>query len=513
MITEDRVERTLRLVSQSELFREKLQMIRLLGYLSRHSRNERSTALQQREIAINCLGRSETFDPNKDPIVRIEAARLRKLLDTFYETPDAKQACCRILMPLGGYRLEFSEYLNRHQSTGLSMLLICQSHEGAPRALSQLALEIRQTLSLRLPQFEHINLSVDFLEQHQAVEMGVAHLLTDEAHDYILRIEVVDDLDLNFLISSVLIHRATQEIIWSQCADLSKQYDETEAKGFYRGLIAPVAGDAFGVVGQHWSDRHWKLGIEQIDARFQAFVCLIQVVRFPTLKNCQQAVNLLQEHLKQNPNDIHAHFCYLSMGCIGDILNYKLVDGDSGNQLTKCLNLMAFAPDHAGIVALLGFCYFKSGDNERASLYLKDAMRLCPDSGLLKFMYSAFCLQEGCAAEGIELINELLQYNESPPALYYIPLFFSHIGAGRLSEAAFLATKVVNVDGLSDLSELLIAIEVGGVRLDFESLKRRIELDDSNHQVFPDWIESDLLNKYPDMKQKVKGLLMMRQSL
>lgn len=513
MIVKSRIDQTLALIRRSDLFREKLQMVRLLGYLADHSYHEQTIALQQREIATRCLGRSEDFDANKDPIVRIEAARLRKLLEVFYETPEANQACCLISMPLGGYRLEFSEYLNRHQSTGLSMLLICQTNEGAPEDLRQLALEIRQTLSLRITQFEHISLSVDFLAQHQAAETGVAHLLIDEAFDYILRVEVVDDLNLNFLISSVLIHRATQEIVWSQCIDLPKQRTALEIEDFYRGLIAPVAGDVFGVVGQHWSGRHWKLGITQLDARFQAFVCLIQVIRFPTLTNCQQSVELLQTHLKENPNDIHAHFCYLALGCIGDILNYKLTDDDPDQQLVRCLRLMAYAPDHAGIVALLGYYYFKTGDNEKAALYLKDAMRLCPDSGLLQFMYGTFCLQEGCAAEGLELINKLLQYNETPPALYHIPLFFAHLGAGRLSEAAYLATKIAHVDGLSDLIEMLISIEVGNVTFDAGSLVEAEEESVVENRAFPAWLEGDLLNKYPDMKQRVKGLLAMHQSL
>jgi tetratricopeptide (TPR) repeat protein len=172
---------------------------------------------------------------------------------------------------------------------------------------------------------------------------------------------------------------------------------------------------------------------------------------------------------------------------------------------------MAYAPDHAGIVALLGYYYFKTGDNEKAALYLKDAMRLCPDSGLLQFMYSTFCLQEGCAAKGLELINELLQYNETPPALYYIPLFFVHIGAGRLSEAAYLATKIAPVDGLSDLIEMLISLEVGNVTFDAGSLVE--EECVVENRIFPAWVEGDLLNKYPDVKRRVKGLLAMHQSL
>lgn len=512
MIADERIERTLALIRQSDLFRGKLQMTRLLSYLAEHSRGCEMTPLHQREIAINCLGREKNFDPNKDPIVRIEAARLRKLLDAFYDTAEAKKACCYISMPLGVYRLEFSEHLNRQLSTGLSMLLICQSHEGAPKPLKQLALEVRQSLSLRLPRFLYVNLSVDFLEKHQTAEAGVAHLLADEAHDYILRIEVVDDLNLNFLISSVLIHRPMQEIIWSQCVSLPKQYSEQALEAFYAGLISPIVGDLFGVAGQHWSASHWQQGIEQVDRRFQAFACLIQVFSYPTLPHCQRAVALLREHLRRNPSDIDAHFCFQAIECVVCALSHTEIESEAACQISRCLNLMANAPEHAGVVALLGFYYFKASDHQHAAMYLQDAIRLSPDSSLLQFLYGAFCLQEGREQQGINIINSLIKINKDPPALYQIPLFFFHLGMGNLTEAAYLATKVSNVEGLSDLVEVLLSMELLDASPEFDYPEREVDDAANDIQTFPDWVEGDLLSKYPKMKRKVKELLALRQT-
>jgi adenylate cyclase len=52
------------------------------------------------------LGRPDGFDPQTDPIVRVEATRLRRALDRYYTTEGAK-AELRIVMPRGGYAVEF----------------------------------------------------------------------------------------------------------------------------------------------------------------------------------------------------------------------------------------------------------------------------------------------------------------------------------------------------------------------------------------------------------------------
>jgi len=64
---------------------------------------EEITALQ---VGTRVFGRSENFDPNKDPIVRIEAGKLRRDLETYY-LKEGRNNPLRISLPRGGYRPRF----------------------------------------------------------------------------------------------------------------------------------------------------------------------------------------------------------------------------------------------------------------------------------------------------------------------------------------------------------------------------------------------------------------------
>jgi Tol biopolymer transport system component len=59
-------------------------------------------------IAVEALGRSPSFDPKTDPIVRVEARRLRDRLNSYYEN-EGKAEHVVIGLPKGGYVPEFAE--------------------------------------------------------------------------------------------------------------------------------------------------------------------------------------------------------------------------------------------------------------------------------------------------------------------------------------------------------------------------------------------------------------------
>jgi adenylate cyclase len=73
---------------------------------------EKELAGQHQEItatlvATQVFGRKEGFDPNKDPIVRIEAGKLRRDLETYY-LKAGRNNPLRISLPKGGYRPRFT---------------------------------------------------------------------------------------------------------------------------------------------------------------------------------------------------------------------------------------------------------------------------------------------------------------------------------------------------------------------------------------------------------------------
>lgn len=64
--------------------------------------------IKESVIGIEVLGRSPSFDPKTDPIVRVEAGRLRARLDSYYRNEGGSDAVF-ISLPKGRYVPEFSE--------------------------------------------------------------------------------------------------------------------------------------------------------------------------------------------------------------------------------------------------------------------------------------------------------------------------------------------------------------------------------------------------------------------
>lgn len=78
-----------------------------LRYIANESFTGESKGVKAYSIAIDVFGRSADFDANIDPIVRIEATRLRASLDQYYEAYGADLPI-RIHLPRGHYITEFT---------------------------------------------------------------------------------------------------------------------------------------------------------------------------------------------------------------------------------------------------------------------------------------------------------------------------------------------------------------------------------------------------------------------
>ncbi len=93
-------------------FHQSQRRQRFLEYLVNETLAGRGERLKGYNVALEVFERPETFDPTVDPLVRIEAARLREKLREYYGT-DGQNDPVRIDLPKGTYtpQIEF-----RHQS-------------------------------------------------------------------------------------------------------------------------------------------------------------------------------------------------------------------------------------------------------------------------------------------------------------------------------------------------------------------------------------------------------------
>ena len=97
--------RALRELVQSDAFRRSARIIRFLEYVVLESLSA-APRLSEKTIGIVVFDRAEDWAPKLDPIVRIEARRLREKLAQYYSSVSTEQAVVMDL-PKGGYRVSF----------------------------------------------------------------------------------------------------------------------------------------------------------------------------------------------------------------------------------------------------------------------------------------------------------------------------------------------------------------------------------------------------------------------
>jgi tetratricopeptide (TPR) repeat protein len=95
-----------RLLAWPEIARSP-QLGRFLAYIVQRTLEGNEQAIKAYSIAVDVFGRPADFDPQADPIVRVQARRLRALLDDYYRGPGAGDVM-QIHLPVGRYIPEFT---------------------------------------------------------------------------------------------------------------------------------------------------------------------------------------------------------------------------------------------------------------------------------------------------------------------------------------------------------------------------------------------------------------------
>jgi hypothetical protein len=103
-----RVREQLDRVLASATFADAERGSRFLRFVVQAALEGRSGEVKESVIGVEVLGRSPSFDPKTDPIVRVEAGRLRARLSTYYQN-EGKTDPILISLPKGGYLPQFSE--------------------------------------------------------------------------------------------------------------------------------------------------------------------------------------------------------------------------------------------------------------------------------------------------------------------------------------------------------------------------------------------------------------------
>src|SRR5579864_9068400 len=85
-LTAELVQQQLQRILRSPIFSRSKELCRFLRFAVDQKLRNRSVRLKEYMIGVTVFQRGETFNPGTDPIVRVQARRLRSKLTLYYET-------------------------------------------------------------------------------------------------------------------------------------------------------------------------------------------------------------------------------------------------------------------------------------------------------------------------------------------------------------------------------------------------------------------------------------------
>ena len=105
--TPDKVREALARLVASEEFRASPQLVRFLRFVAEAALDGNAARITSYAIGVDALARGAAFDPQGDPIVRVEATRLRRAIERYYAGSGAGDLVL-IQLPRGSYVPSFA---------------------------------------------------------------------------------------------------------------------------------------------------------------------------------------------------------------------------------------------------------------------------------------------------------------------------------------------------------------------------------------------------------------------
>jgi hypothetical protein len=110
-------------IATSPGFRRSPQLVAFLRFVVESVLDGKAGYIKSYTIGIEALRRGEGFDPHLDPIVRVEAGRLRRALASYYAGEGARRSVT-IEIPLGSYVPTFRRCKDHSPIAVLSAILM-----------------------------------------------------------------------------------------------------------------------------------------------------------------------------------------------------------------------------------------------------------------------------------------------------------------------------------------------------------------------------------------------------
>ncbi|MBL4783918.1 MAG: hypothetical protein JKY49_00670, partial [Cohaesibacteraceae bacterium] len=500
------IRKTLDQILASRSFSTSPQLSSFLRFIVEHALQGQQEQIKGYTIATQALGRSENFDPQADPIVRVEATRLRRALARFY-LESSEDIDIHITIPKGTYVPRFDK--NQLDQSANNLTHRKDSHFKAKSGLSKnhfyvavaasavigllTGAALMFTSSLGTDRSLHpVNnaalssealgiypqIYISDINRHSADEQ--ASLGTTLFSEINIALSKFDNLSITitktpdtdfelilepvlingfFNVSAILVDAQQHNKHWSayfstKIAGLNEEEIILATVNKLVVAIAQRSNPMLGLAGLHSSSSAPKFGASLCIQHVQQYFQTGQQIQHAIARMCLRKLSAI----KNMPASIHADLALLEL----DEFRFGVNSEEDGAALERATAALLLAENtginSARVWQAKARHALATGSHDKAQMAAEQGLIANPLDADMLAQAGAVYLRLGESKKAHNYLNSALRLNSAPPDWYYWELFLSHLASDRLEQAEQVGSVLKYEDTTSHhVARLLIS--------------------------------------------------------
>lgn len=402
-------------ILRSQIFRSSDMLKNFLAFVVKESISEGGANLKQYTIAIHAFGRSEDFDSTEDPIVRIQASRLRRHLEVYYKE-EGKSDSIAISLPKGGYTPKFERTVQKEYSISNSIGVSPIKNLNPDHSEDHIVEGFTQELIMELGRYKHLEVIKLDLIGNEIMRNSIARFSLEGSFRH---------YSSSVKISVILLDNLNGQIIWSY----QEKYngENNNLIQIQEDLAMAVASKICGMNGvipeKLYAEARWKL--KENPSAYEAYLHSYKYQKNPSPENVAELLEKVTHAVTKEPefalgwavlSMLHTDLYHFTQN--KEFLQKALVYGEKS---------ITLEPSFQACQAYYSYALLSNDELEKSKSHCKLALEINPNSsfyiGAIGFLYCFMDMTE----EGYQLISRSIETDLNYPKWFQVSIFVYHL--------------------------------------------------------------------------------------
>lgn len=444
------------------MFENKNRLQRFLSYVVSETLNGNAALIKGYTLGLEVFDKDESFDPAADAIVRVEAGRLRRLLEHYY-MDEGKEDKILINLPKGNYEPTFEK--NDYKSakaptdpiinaaaappTGPAIAVLPFEFIGEQGNLNIFADGITEEITNQLsmsPSLYVISRKATSLYKGKAV--NIRELSKELETHYVLE-GSIRQAGPNVRVSAALINGTNGAIIWTEKYDrVLNPENIIIVQDEIASQVSATIGDAYGTIMRNSAVNMKRSSTEFIEA-YKSMLLFHDYLFELSPQTHLKARDSLEKAIKLDPHyaDAWAGLSFLALDEYRFGFNVK---NDPVPALTRAQELaeksISLSPQFSIAFYAITIIHYHNGEWDKFQNNIKMGLSIAPNSPAVLADSGVYLCLMGEIEQGLSLVKKAMALNPQHPSWCQFALFHSHFLKKEFEQAAQYVSTIETPD-------------------------------------------------------------------